>query len=99
MSFLREFKYDVPGRNDIYGWSIVPDSATAVLHIVHGMMEHSGRYREFAEWMSGKGIAVYACDLPGHGLSVKDPEELGHIDKKNGWATILQALVYLQSRA
>ena len=39
----------------------------ALLQITHGMTEHSGRYRSFAEKMTAQGIAVAGFDLRGHG--------------------------------
>lgn len=49
-------------------WWILPDGQPrAVVQIIHGMCEHIGRYRMFAEALSGEGYAVYSCDLPGHG--------------------------------
>ncbi|MDR0526500.1 MAG: alpha/beta hydrolase [Spirochaetaceae bacterium] len=46
----------------------LPDSgARAVVNIVHGMSEHSGRYFRFAEALCGRGIAVWCADQRGHG--------------------------------
>jgi alpha-beta hydrolase superfamily lysophospholipase len=44
-------------------------TARAVLQICHGLAEHSGRYRRFAQLMAGRGFAVYAHDHRGHGLT------------------------------
>ena len=44
--------------------------------IIHGLGEHSGRYKEFAEFYIEKGIGVYALDLQGHGKSIG---KRGHI--------------------
>jgi alpha-beta hydrolase superfamily lysophospholipase len=41
----------------------------AVLIVVHGLGEHAGRYDEFARRMASFGIATFAFDLRGHGLS------------------------------
>jgi alpha-beta hydrolase superfamily lysophospholipase len=41
----------------------------AVLLVVHGLGEHAGRYDEFASRMASVGIATFASDLRGHGLS------------------------------
>lgn len=46
----------------------------AVLQIVHGMIEHIGRYDVFALWLAARGIAVIGHDHPGHGLSAFDAE-------------------------
>jgi alpha-beta hydrolase superfamily lysophospholipase len=39
----------------------------AVLHIVHGMAEHSGRYKRLARRLNKEGIEVWAADMRGHG--------------------------------
>jgi len=41
--------------------------ARAIVVIVHGAAEHSGRYARVAEIMQREGYAVYALDLRGHG--------------------------------
>ncbi|MFQ5341526.1 MAG: alpha/beta hydrolase [Anaerolineae bacterium] len=41
----------------------------AVLVIVHGLAEHSGRYQHVAEYFVERGYAVYALDHRGHGRS------------------------------
>ncbi len=41
----------------------------AVLSIVHGHGEHSGRYGNVADWFVPRGYSVYAFDLRGHGHS------------------------------
>ncbi|MGI8306581.1 alpha/beta hydrolase [Saccharopolyspora hattusasensis] len=43
--------------------------ATGVVVLVHGVHEHSGRYRHVAERLNAAGYAVYAVDHPGHGRS------------------------------
>ena len=45
------------------------DYPQAVLLIVHGFGEHSGRYAELAEYCVSQGISVMAYDKRGHGLS------------------------------
>lgn len=41
----------------------------AAILLVHGYAEHSGRYGHVAERLVGEGLAVYAPDHRGHGLS------------------------------
>jgi len=52
----------------------------AVLAIVHGFGEHSGRYDNVVNWLVPKGYAIYAFDLRGHGRS---PGQRSYI---NRWA-------------
>jgi alpha-beta hydrolase superfamily lysophospholipase len=62
----------------------------AILHIVHGMCEHTERYDAFARAMADFGFEVWAADMRGHGrtadFDVNAPSEgglLGHCaDKK-----------------
>jgi alpha-beta hydrolase superfamily lysophospholipase len=53
----------------------------AVVHIVHGMAEHAGRYRRPAEKFAGEGIEVWAADQRGHGktadVTVNAPDKGG----------------------
>jgi alpha-beta hydrolase superfamily lysophospholipase len=64
----------------------------AVLHIVHGMAEHSLRYGRFARRLNGAGIEVWAADQRGHGktadTAVNDPGRgglMGHCADKGGF--------------
>ena len=47
-----------------------------VVQIVHGMVEHMGRYDDFARFLAANGYAVCGNDHIGHGLSVDSPERL-----------------------
>jgi alpha-beta hydrolase superfamily lysophospholipase len=54
----------------IYEQRWTPDGETAaVVVIVHGIQEHSGRYAQLAEDLNRHGYAVHAMDLRGHGRS------------------------------
>lgn len=50
------------------GWLPVSE-AKAVLVVVHGLAEHSGRYSRFGGYFASRGFAVVGFDLPGHGRS------------------------------
>lgn len=50
-------------------WWRPKEEPKAVIVIVHGYAEHSGRYSETAEYLIRHGYAVYAFDLRGHGRS------------------------------
>ena len=60
----------------------------AIFQIVHGMAEHIGRYDHFARFLADNGYAVFGHNHMGHGSSVKDPEDLGHIPGKDGYLTL-----------
>lgn len=46
----------------------------AVLHIVHGMAEHAGRYARLASCLAEEGIEVWAADQRGHGETARNKE-------------------------
>jgi len=72
----------------IYCWDKV-EEPKAMLHIFHGMAEHSGRYTEFSEYLNNHGIIVYASDHRGHGKTAGIIEELGYIGD-DGFNTIVE---------
>ena len=54
-----------------------PASPRAVVQIVHGAAEHSGRYDRFANALVSEGYAVYATDHRGHGRTRVRSGQLG----------------------
>ena len=66
----------------------------AVLHIVHGMAEHSNRYARLARRLGAEGIEVWAADQRGHGETAaakNDPGKgglLGHCADGDGFARV-----------
>jgi len=61
----------------------------AIVQISHGMAEHSARYEEFAEVLTGSGIGVYANDHRGHGRTAGSIENVGFFAEKNGWELVV----------
>ncbi|MGB3684126.1 MAG: lysophospholipase [Rubrobacteraceae bacterium] len=45
------------------------DQTKAVVVLVHGLKDHGARYEHVGVWLAGRGYAVYALDLRGHGES------------------------------
>jgi len=62
----------------------------ASVAIVHGYAEHSGRYERFACRFAPLGLALFACDLRGHGRS---PGRRGHIHRFKDYLRDVEALV------
>ncbi len=50
-------------------WLPEAEKTRGIVFILHGINEHSGRYRHVAEALTGAGFACYAIDHRGHGLS------------------------------
>jgi alpha-beta hydrolase superfamily lysophospholipase len=61
----------------------------AVIIMVHGLGEHSGRYEDFARYFNDEGVAVVAPDHLGHGHS---PGVRGHIDSFSDYLAPLDEL-------
>ncbi|MDD4921287.1 MAG: alpha/beta hydrolase [Bacteroidales bacterium] len=62
----------------------------AILQLVHGMAEHAGRYERLARFLNDRGIAVFADDHTGHGLSVADGKSWGVLAEKNGFGKMVE---------
>lgn len=65
------------GNIEIFYEKWIAERAKAIVVIVHGLGEHSGRYSNIIETASGKGISFYALDHRGHGRSKGIS---GHVD-------------------
>jgi acylglycerol lipase len=58
-----------PGRSGYWQAWAPQDPARAVVVIVHGLHEHSGRYAHVGARLAAAGFAAYAADHCGHGRS------------------------------
>lgn len=75
--------------NRLYWQRLSADvTPTAVLLFVHGLAEHSGRYRHVMEWFAGRGFDCWSFDYRGHG---KSPGRRVHVDQFDEFLTDLQA--------
>ena len=81
-AYQRFYGLDFSSRNvrsalgcfQVDGYEVVsqvwgPEQVKATLFVFHGFYDHTGLYRHVIEWALEQGLAVIACDLPGHGLS------------------------------
>ncbi|MDR1929593.1 MAG: lysophospholipase [Treponema sp.] len=73
-----------------------PAAPKGIVHLVHGMAEHSLRYRALAEALTERGFELWAADQRGHGRtadpSVNDPGRgglLGHTGDSNGFFRVV----------
>ena len=56
------------GATDIHAMSWIPEGEPrGIVQIIHGMIEHIGRYEDFAEFLRSKGYIVAGHDHLGHG--------------------------------
>ncbi len=78
---MRHFDGQFKGRGDLnlyYQCWLPADGPKAVLLVVHGLAEHSGRYGNLVNYFVPKGYAVYGFDHRGHGRS---DGIRGHVDR------------------
>jgi len=76
------------------GWAV--DRPKAVVVVVHGLGEHSGRYMNIIETMAGKGISFFGLDHRGHGRS---QGIRGHIDSFMDYIIDLKTFVNMVHEA
>ena len=60
-----------------------------ILHVVHGMQEHIGRYYPFMEKMALEGYLCFGYDHLGHGKTAEENKDFGYIAKKSGWRLLV----------
>ena len=65
------------GGTEIFFQSWLVEKPRGVLVIAHGVGEHSGRYGNIINELTGSGISIYALDHRGHG---KSGGKRGHVD-------------------
>lgn len=89
-----EFSWKSPAGKEIYAQGWEPQGKPrAIILLIHGMGEHSGRYAHVAEFFNKHGIAILAADSPGHG---KSKGKRGHVPK---YEQLLDNVVKLHSEA
>ncbi|WP_431949933.1 lysophospholipase [Nocardia lijiangensis] len=75
----RTEKGEFEGRGSRIAWRAwLPETETkAVVVLVHGIAEHSGRYAHVGKRLADAGFAVYALDHLGHGKSAGGKANIG----------------------
>lgn len=101
---MQEIRFSIPSDDEVslqvLRWSPDGDVAPrAVLQISHGLAEHAGRYRRFAEAATARGLVVYADDHRGHGLTAQRDDQLGVFALENGWRKLVDDLGRVTERA
>lgn len=70
---MKIFEATWEGKDGIHffmqGWEPTFDKPKAVLALIHGLGEHSGRYTHVANALTSSGYALIGFDLRGHGKS------------------------------
>ena len=87
-SRLRGYRWAGPAGEPVRG----------VVVLVHGMGEHLRRYDHVAEALTSAGFVVYGHDHRGHGASLSDTDQPGHLGH-GGWPALVDDLNLAVSRA
>jgi alpha-beta hydrolase superfamily lysophospholipase len=92
----KEGTFQGAGGLDLYHQSWRAEKETrAVLAIIHGFGEHSGRYANVVNHLTPQGYAVYGFDLRGHGRS---PGQRGHINSWDEYREDARAFLHMASK-
>lgn len=76
-------------RDTVKGWVYTPtEQAVGIVHIVHGLGEHSRRYLHMINTLLENGYIVCADDHVGHGKTAYDSDTFGDFGDKGYMTTI-----------
>lgn len=70
-------------QHRLYYEAYLPQNPKAVLVVIHGLNEHSGRYQNLIDWFS-EDYALYILNLRGHGKSDGIRSHVAHFDEYVG---------------
>lgn len=89
-----EGRLRTPSGHSLFYQSWMPaNDCTAILLIVHGLAEHSGRYEHIAAFFVDRGYALFAVDHVGHGKSDGDRCHIEHFSEyTDGIALLLECV-------
>jgi alpha-beta hydrolase superfamily lysophospholipase len=76
----------VPTLPPIHRWLVA--SPRGLVHVVHGMLEHGGRYGRLAAALNAERLSVWAHDHRGHGIN-PEPGLPGHFADRDGWRVVV----------
>jgi alpha-beta hydrolase superfamily lysophospholipase len=85
------------GATLAYRYEPATGTPRGILMICHGLVEHAGRYRRFAEVMSKQGFEVYAHDHRGHGRTKADEAPIGRFAWKDGVTKVIADVMAMRT--
>ena len=65
-------------------------SSVGVVQIAHGMIDHIGRYRELADYLTGEGFVVAGNHHLGHGKTAATPDDFGFFASRGGADLVIE---------
>lgn len=95
---MTEFTFKAEDGTELHGCKWEVSSPRAVVHLVHGSIEHIRRYTELAEFLNKNEYSVYGFDLRGHGKTADSSGEFNVFsNKKGGWNACISDLKVFNS--
>lgn len=84
----------MPDHVNVYvkKWSQKDRHPKAIVQLSHGMVEHIGRYDDFARFLVNNGIFVYGNDHRGHGRTGERQGQLGYFSDHDGFKKVAEDL-------
>ena len=91
INFMQRESYESPTGSQINLYSLLPaNDIRGVVHVTHGMAEHSLRYSRFALELNAAGFAFFTHDMRGHGKTVASDAPQGVFAKSDGFTVVLK---------
>jgi alpha-beta hydrolase superfamily lysophospholipase len=90
MSEAHSFELNTADGLSLAGRAWMPETPHAIIALVHGIAEHSGRYAFLAERANQRGLGVVSVDLRGHGRS---PGERSYVERFDDYLLDVDALL------
>jgi len=78
-----------------YHWRPDFEVGRGIVHIIHGLSEHAGRYERLAEELTAEGYQVFAHDQRGHGRTARSDAAFGFVADSNGWQSLVDDTIQL----
>jgi acylglycerol lipase len=85
-----DFKLHTADDLELAAWACMPPPPRAVIALVHGINEHSGRYGFIAERAGQRSLGLVSMDLRGHGRS---PGERAYVNRFDEYLLDVDALL------
>ncbi|MFB4169930.1 alpha/beta hydrolase [Virgibacillus sp. JSM 102003] len=95
----KSFWLQMPDHIDVYvkKWFDESKKPKAIVQLAHGMVEHIGRYNEFAEFLVENDIFVYGNDHRGHGKTGEKQGLFGYFADEDGFEKTTNDLLQITS--
>lgn len=90
MSEAQSFELQTADGMSLSARTWMPETPRAIVALVHGIAEHSGRYAFLAERANQRGLGVVSVDLRGHGRS---PGERSYVERFDDYLLDVDALL------